>query len=113
MAAFAANASWTPVNIIMNFHWNSLLYLLRIQLCWILKVYLGTFHKTNPHKTRRIVNEKEVDNANLVRGIIEILGLGIIFLTADVFVTYKRRQNPISLEDVIELATDWNFFKNN
>jgi hypothetical protein len=32
MADLAANASSKPVNIVMNFHWNSLLYLSRIQL---------------------------------------------------------------------------------
>jgi hypothetical protein len=32
MADLAANASLKPVNIIMNFHWKSLLYLPRIQL---------------------------------------------------------------------------------
>lgn len=72
----------------------------------LFKIYLGTFQKRNPNKTRRIVKEKEVDNAHLVRGIVEIIGLGIIFITADVFVTFGRRQNPISLEDLIELAND-------
>jgi hypothetical protein len=81
-------------------------------------VFIGTFKFWIAWKATQYPQGKEkvnasIQNANVlasrafvVRGIVEVSGLGLFLLPADFYITYKRRQNPISVEDVIATGCD-------
>ncbi len=42
----------------------------------------------------------------IIRGLLEICCVGLLCFPVDIYVTYKRRQNPILIEDVIVCGVD-------
>jgi hypothetical protein len=65
----------------------------------LFKIWLGTYIDRHPKKG--VTNISKITHAFILRGVAEICGLGILMLPVDIYITYQRRKNPITAEEVI------------
>jgi hypothetical protein len=116
---------------LINFNQNRNMHILTAILCNVLilggylpiigmftgvfKIISGIMSMRNPEtleisdKMRKYLYETKIQHNGLAhasRGICEISGLGIVCLPYDIYVTYKRSQINISVDDIISTANE-------
>lgn len=84
-------------NKLATYVWNTMLVVGYIPILSLLPGIFTIVLASRKPKTRTLFSEKSL-RIIMLRGVLNLVGLGSLFLPIDLYTTYKRRQNPITIE---------------